>query len=127
MNNNTILAIVFLMNSTLLTTAVTIIVPAAYSSTNDSQTLTNQNVTSVQSLGQNLTTLIEEKFTRPINETSGPVTLVTVVSESPKTIVLFGELITPAQYYNAELWQAVDLLKKTHYVVRLIVPYDLAE
>lgn len=89
-----------------------------YSSRNDSQISTNQTAAPIQSSTQNLTELIEEKFTKAQTSINGtevpPIALVEVISESPKTVVLFGELITPARYANAELWQAVDLLKNDY-------------
>jgi hypothetical protein len=74
----------------------------------------NQSGQANQTSGQNLTKLIEERFTKA--QTSYGIEfplipLVEVVFESPKTVVLFGELITPALYKNTELWEAVDLLK----------------
>lgn len=34
--------------------------------------------------------------------------------ESPTTIVLHGDALSPALYYNTNLWKAVDLLRNDH-------------
>lgn len=65
----------------------------------------------------NPTRIIKDKFT--IAETSSigikfpPLNQVKVVSESPHTVVLFGDLITPARHDNTYLWQAMDWTKFT--------------
>lgn len=72
------------------------------------------------STGINFTKIIAEKFTKP--ETSAllpgikfPTTAqVRVISESPKTVVLYGQLITLGLNDNVDLWKASDLLKSQY-------------
>ena len=63
----------------------------------------------------NFTKIINDKFTLAEQGAYGikfpAVTQVKVISESPHTVVLFGNLITNGLHDNIYLWQAMDLLK----------------
>jgi hypothetical protein len=65
----------------------------------------------------NLTKVIEDKYAREIiGPYTGPTGIfnsaVKVIYESPKTVILQGDLITPIErLLNHELWQAMDLLR----------------
>jgi len=80
--------------------------------------MTNQSAQANQTSDQNLTKIIKERFTRPEISEFGtsfpPFAHVDVIFESPKTIVLYGNLITYALNANDGLWEAVDLLKTEH-------------
>jgi hypothetical protein len=79
-------------------------------------TMVNQSTSTAtqQTTSGNFTKLIEEKFTKTPAFGIEILPDVRVVSESPKTLVLFGELITPPGNYNVDLWTATDLLKNDY-------------
>jgi hypothetical protein len=79
-----------------------------------SQNVANQNT----GLGQNLTNLIEQRFTRsytiPGGGTASDLPSINVIYESPRMLVLFGYILTGESLDNADLWEATDLLQNEH-------------
>jgi hypothetical protein len=63
----------------------------------------------------NFTKIIKDKFTLPaelpIAKLPPSLQVVRVISESPHTVVLYGDLIISGLNENIYLWQAIDLLK----------------
>jgi hypothetical protein len=80
-----------------------------------SQNVANQNT----GLGQNLTNLIEQRFTRSYTIPGGGTASdlypsINVIYESPRMLVLFGYILTGESLDNADLWEATDLLQNEH-------------